>query len=423
MSRFFLFLVFVIAGLNASSQKVYFIYFQSESEQPFYLKVGEKVNPSTASGYLILSKLRDSTYTFSLGFPGDKWPEQQFSVAVNKKDHGYLLKNFGEKGWGLFDLQSMAVHMPVTGAAGITPGNKDNKEVSDFTEVLSKAAGDPSLKEKPVPANEEVTAPVAEKKEEPVKVAPEEKKTEMVSEPVVKRDNTEKPAMPTDSIKKVDPPAVVKEEEKTVQPEVPAASTEYRRSVVTRRSESSTTEGFGLVFTDEIQPGTVDTIRLVIPNPRQALVSVVQKEEPKEEKKFLDIAATDSTKTAEQTKPVEEARNPVIETKPVAEIPAAGNKNCTAIAEENDFFEIRKRMAAETSDDNMIAEAKKYFKTKCFTTQQVRNLSLLFLNEEGKYHFFDAAYPYTSDPANYAALQSELKDTYYINRFRAMLRL
>ena len=80
-------------------------------------------------------------------------------------------------------------------------------------------------------------------------------------------------------------------------------------------------------------------------------------------------------------------------------------------------------MAAETSDENMITEARKYFKTKCFSAQQVRNLSLLFLNDEGKYRFFDMAYPYVTDPANFSALETELKDPYYINRFRAMLRL
>jgi len=46
----------------------------------------------------------------------------------------------------------------------------------------------------------------------------------------------------------------------------------------------------------------------------------------------------------------------------------------------------------------------------------------LFLNESGKYKFFDEAYLYTSDVENFSALQSELKDDYYINRFKAMLK-
>ena len=62
--------------------------------------MNEKVQSSTASGYIILAKLLDSTYNFSIGFPQNKWPEQNFSVSVSKKDNGFLLKNFNEKGGG-----------------------------------------------------------------------------------------------------------------------------------------------------------------------------------------------------------------------------------------------------------------------------------------------------------------------------------
>ena len=59
-------------------------------------------------------------------------------------------------------------------------------------------------------------------------------------------------------------------------------------------------------------------------------------------------------------------------------------------------------MAAETNDDGMVNEAKKYFKTKCFTVSQVKNLSALFLNDAGKYKFFDTAYTYVADIENFA---------------------
>ena len=79
-------------------------------------------------------------------------------------------------------------------------------------------------------------------------------------------------------------------------------------------------------------------------------------------------------------------------------------------------------MASETVDDDMIAEARKYFKSKCFTVLQLKNLSTLFLDDGGKYKFFDAAYTYVSDAENFINLQAELKDEYYTNRFKAMLR-
>ena len=79
-------------------------------------------------------------------------------------------------------------------------------------------------------------------------------------------------------------------------------------------------------------------------------------------------------------------------------------------------------MAAAENDDDMITEAKKYFKLKCYTSLQIKNLSTLFLIDGSRYHFLDAAYPYVSDDENFGMLQSELKDEYYLNRFRAMLR-
>ena len=66
-------------------------------------------------------------------------------------------KELGKRDGGLFDLQTLAVQMPVSGATANAPVKKEEKEVSDFTEVLSKAADDPSLKEKPAPAKTEGT--------------------------------------------------------------------------------------------------------------------------------------------------------------------------------------------------------------------------------------------------------------------------
>jgi hypothetical protein len=69
----------------------------------------------------------------------------------------------------------------------------------------------------------------------------------------------------------------------------------------------------------------------------------------------------------------------------------------------------------------MVGFAQKVFKAKCFTTDKVKNLGFLFLNDKGRYKFFDMAYPYVSDPQNFSSLQSQLTDTYFLNRFKAMV--
>ena len=487
MNKLLISILFSMTSLIASSQKVYFVYLQSEADQPFFVKMNEKINSSTGSGYLILSKLHDSSYNFSIGFPQNKWPEQNFSISVDKRDHGYLLKNFGEKGWGLFDLQTLAIQMSLPGNVKTDVAVKtENKNVSAFTDILSKAADDPSLKEKP-------DAPIVEEKKTEVIIQPVEKKdlsataikpkvevkepvvikpVEAMEKPVVKKDLSAVAENPKVEIKetvikpaeeqkiiskdtaetkptevalqtvltKEEPivgikepieikPAVtneqlvIKEETKTV------ADEEFKKSIVTKKSESSTTEGFGLVFLDDHQNGHQDTIRLIIPNPKP--VVVVIKTEPKEEKKFLDItsdAPTSENKQPqiivqepakkEQSVAAEESKAAISDTtlaKPVSK------NNCSAVADEIDFFKLRKRMAAIEGDDDMIGDARIYFKTKCFTVAQIKNLGTLFLNDAGKYKFFDVAYSYVADTGNFSSLQSELKDEYYINRFKAML--
>jgi len=427
MSRFFLCFFLLLTQLPARSQKVYFIYLQTESGQAFFVKLDNKIQSSTASGYLILSKLKDSSYSFSLGFPGNKWPEQNYTVPVNKKDHGFLVKNFGDNGWGLFNLQSLTVLMPEKSVSkNEGPVRPANKEVSDFTNVLSKATDDPTLKERPVQPPKEEKKPEPAVQETSLKPEIQKEKTDSVTAklagtaPVVTAEtDIKEPAkdiiaaeQPTatnnEKVSSPDKPGQVQP-----QPESKPVTEEFKKSLVKRKSESSTTEGFGLVFTDEYPDGLTDTIKIVIPNSAKSTEFPVVKEEPKEEKKFLNIAPVDTVKK-------QEMKPGSVENK----ITTTGiQNNCPAIADDNDFLKLRKKMAAETGDDNMINEAKKYFKTKCFTFRQLKNLSTLFLNDEGKYRFFDMSYSYVSDLDNFQSLQSELKEAYYINRFKAMLRL
>ena len=393
MKRFILCFLVVAAWQISFSQKVYFVYLQSEQEQPFFVKMNEKVYSSTASGYLILSKLYDSAYSFSVGFPENKLPEQKFSVVINKKDHGYLLKNFGDKGWGLFDLQTMSAQMAMLPEERKSTAIKtEKKEVSEFTDILSKASDDSTLKEKQILVKEEkkpdtVVENVVKKDE----VKPQEKPTIKIEEPKV--ENKEQPIVKTEEIK-------------------PTIESTYKRSIVTLKSESSTTAGVGLIFIDDYQNGNRDTIHLLIPNPKSLTNTV--KQEPKEEKKFLEIIPDTVKKEKENSLGIKK------EEKPITNQPA--KNNCLKIAVENDFLTLRKNMVSKKDDDAMVSEAKKYFKTKCFTTAQIKNLSVLFLNDAGKYKFFDAAYSYTSDIENFNSLQAELRDDYYVNRFKAMLR-
>jgi hypothetical protein len=101
----------VLGSLKTFAQQDYFLYLQTDNKQAFYVRLNNKIYSSAESGYLILSRLPDSSHQLTIGFPKNIFPEQQFDVPQNHKDAGYLLKNFGDKGWGLFNLQTMAIIM------------------------------------------------------------------------------------------------------------------------------------------------------------------------------------------------------------------------------------------------------------------------------------------------------------------------
>ncbi|HEX4877396.1 MAG TPA: DUF4476 domain-containing protein [Chitinophagaceae bacterium] len=422
MNKLLLALLFSISATITDAQKVYFIYIQSESGQAFYVKLDNRVISAASSGYLILSKLRDSTYDFSIGFPQNKWPEHKFSVAVNKNDHGFLLKNFGEKGWGLFDLQLLSVQMGITDAPKNGTAQISNKNISPFTEILVKAADDPSLLDKPEkpvkdekkPAGELV---VAEKKSAEIQVVPVE----------IKSTDTEKETVKSEEQKTVVQGEIVNNSQSNggndAKAEITdsndfAGGTSYKPSIIKKWSESSTTEGFGLVFIDELKEGQNDTIRLLIPNPKFLEVQPNDPGAAKVEKKFIEL--TDSGKV-DRKEMVQVNTKPENDSLVKKELVATVTK-CLVLADENDFFQLRKQMAAAENDEDMITAARKYFRVKCFSTQQIKNLGVLFLTDMGKYNFFDAAYNYVTDPHNFKTLETEIRDEYYVNRFRAMIR-
>src|SRR5215218_8753462 len=99
----------------ASAQKIYFIYIQTDTNTPFFVKMGDKITSATASGYVIIPKLVDSVYQFTIGKTGEATTESRFSVTINKQDKGFLLREVDGK-FNLFDLQAMTSLQPLASA-------------------------------------------------------------------------------------------------------------------------------------------------------------------------------------------------------------------------------------------------------------------------------------------------------------------
>jgi Domain of unknown function (DUF4476) len=229
-------------------------------------------------------------------------------------------------------------------------------------------------------------------------------------------------------------------------------------SIIKRELYVNGKQGAEMIYTDNSGSKT-DTIRILIPVDKEQAVAappIAKEEKPvlKEEPivKELPPAAKEEKPIAKELPPAPKEEKPAVkEEKPAPKeqfismelppnklgagkqpevaVPTAPvkkvamiNSNCRNHANEDDFMKIRKKMVAEDNDDDMVAAARKIFKTKCFTTEQVKNLGVLFLKDEGRYKFFDAAYPFVSDTDNFNSLEAQLTEEYYINRFRAMVR-
>ncbi len=155
----FLLLFILLVPVLLTAQLNHFIYLQTEGKQPFYVKLDKKVFSSSASGYLIIPKLKDGQYNITVGFPKSENKEQTYACSIDNKDAGYLIKNFGEKGWGLFNLQTLDVVM--AGSTAVKTELVKSEKTDEFSNMLSEVVNDPSIKQQekaPAKQKEEVTA-------------------------------------------------------------------------------------------------------------------------------------------------------------------------------------------------------------------------------------------------------------------------
>jgi hypothetical protein len=357
MNRLFIICFFGLTlSLSAAAQRPSFVYIQAEPAQPFVVTMGEQVYKSSQSGYLILSKLTDTVYAITVSFPSTQWPSQYFTLRVNHADKGYLLKDFGDKGWGLMDWQKLTTQFSQQPVSKNQPAGELKSDDDDFASLLAKASGDPSL--------------IASKPAKPQESSPKEvAQSASVNDSLVKTNtSTDSDSKPVQQIEQSTQQYI---EQKQDSSKTIVSSQPISTSVVTRRAESSTTEGFGLVFVDTYANGQSDTIRLIIPN----------------------------------------------KTEPVL-LPS----HCKELATEEHANEFRKQLTLTGSEQKMIAVAKQQLASRCYTTGQIRALSSLFTSDQGKYDFILEAWTSLADKENMLLLATVFSNKEMGDRFKELLQ-
>lgn len=457
---FFLFLITVFS-LSVKAQITHFVYLQTENGLPFYIKLNNKIISSSAAGYLILPKISDGTYQIEVGFPKNEFPAENFTFSVDKNNEGFLIKNFQDKGLQLFDMQSLALIPPNESAADTTkvvatvPVKKD---ADPFTKMLANVVKDSSILEnhetvlaKPVKRTDTTVAvntdssaainntipssPVAKNTNAIVQTNPISKlsskqdkdglqmiyadnntdKTDTVSV-FIPAQNKQSVAQNNETAKKENPPvsSFADTSQYTITPTVVKPTTDTSASGFVARKDS-------IYVNDDSKTAPVQVF------------TIGPAKERKEKKTGSDEIAASAKHGAITDVKVTDAdagkqknndrKTPESEIVVLPKVVTASkvNSDCKAFATNEDFLKLRKKMAAENDMDNMLKTARKYFRSKCFSTEQIKDLSYLFLTNEGKYKFFDAAYPFTSDSDQYEMLESQLTDAYYLNRFKALI--
>jgi hypothetical protein len=400
MRPILLFLIFLFPGFLSYAQQSHFVYLQTDNKQPFYIRLNEKLYSSSQSGHVVIPKLNTGKYTLSVGFPQNEWPAQNLVITIAEKDLGFILKNFNNEGWGLFNLQTLEVVKTILES---NPQQIQSTEIKtdEFSNVLADVVNTPSIKEK----NKEV-----------IMASPQEKQEALI---------------------KVEPVIEVKKIIETVGIQKLSSSVDSGGLVMTyldKQFDGIDTIGVFISLQNNDAVLQIPVIEVqesaLIQKKTETNKEIESKEiESKSSPKFIEIELPNPNSQANsQPSPpinqdslkVPENENTAIH-KP-ALVPVMINSDCKQMATEDDFLKIRKKMAAEKKDDEMIIVAKKMFKQKCYSTEQIKNLSVLFLKDEAKYKLFDAAYPYVYDSQLFKQLEFLLSDQYIITRFRAMIR-
>ncbi|HTJ10560.1 MAG TPA: DUF4476 domain-containing protein [Dinghuibacter sp.] len=501
-------LVFIGCATTVRSQGVsHFIYLQSDTKQPFFVKLSPGADPlnSSGSGYLILPQVPQGSFSFWVGFPDKSYPEQHFVCTVGS-DKGFLLKHFPEKGWALYDLQELTLTYTAgtDSAAHATPPpvdttGKGQPQGTSAAETPAAPVSTPQIQTATAP--ETVTAPQTQTAVAPT-TAPDTtpiapvRDTPAVPKPAdafgdalvaVTQDTTLRDVK---KIVKKDPPPVqpAPVQPTPVQPAPAPAVTPANIVLVSRQVTDTAVQ---LIYADRQSSGAVDTVQVLMnqtapvadtPTAAPAVTTAAaapavtppQTTSP-DTTTAKSVATIDTPAATPAITPVDTTRafNPatlakggkakdtsnlvvpvfkqqqqdtdssrgslaagfgIQPTTPAAPATTAaatggGNKdlhlanaNCNRVAGDEDYQRLRKKMASETDVDRMIELARKAFKKTCFTTDQLRSLSFLFLQEDGRYKFIEEAYPFVSDSWNFNSLQNLFSSVYYVNRFKALVQ-
>jgi hypothetical protein len=417
----------MILSLAVHAQQVHFIYIQADNKQLFSVELNGKYYSSTSIGYIILPKLTDGTYTLKINFAKNSYPEQSFTVTVADKDYGYALKNYDDKGWGLFNFQTTDVVMNNNSTTTSLPNDQQPSTVTNnsaFGNMLADVINDKSINTLSPGDTAITTSKTAANKGTAFTAS-----TSFTDTVVATLDTVANPTVKNDNAAKVTD---------TVKEDTSADSTSFNTSGVIKAEENVGEKGTDLTFID-FNGEHSDTIKAFIPVAGEKKTSAKTSDtdtlnvnakadqadsaKGKVDNPFFGQSSSADSVNAETA--ISKPKSTTDENQPATTALANNalvNSTCSNMISEGDLNKLRRKIITQTDQDAILQTVKKSLKNKCISTAQVKDLGDLFLNDENRYGFYDVVYPFVYDYGNYASLQTTLIDPYFKTRFKALLR-
>ena len=471
MSKFGLVIILILmAGSNYAQD--YFVFIQADNQQPFYIRLGSQVYSSSAGGHLILSQLKDSTYSLTLGLPGKGTQEEQrYLLSIHQKDQEFRLKDQGENGWGLYDEQTREMKTPEPildrreefRPLGIKKDDAFSRlmagVVYDTAVLYNTYAMEQILLDSPAVVKTPLSTSSSQTPRPPASdssVRDTGSAVIMMTKPgdtsaiIPAMDSavsaTSTPVNPPPVVMPVAPKPDTAATANTAGLPLTGSQTDSSiaakpgsrpRSVV-KLSERKLARSVRLAYADRSPGKKADTIILFIPVDTLAIVKGVQGQVKKTDSTRIatprnhgpnpdspllspgqNVAARPASSPAvtevNRSHPVDTSRKSLT-TK--SSLPFV-NSDCHNYATDYDVDKLRVKLLEASKDEDRIQAARKVFKTRCFSTRQIRALSEVFTTDAAKFHFFETSYPFCSDD-QFRELSSLLADPVYNSKFRVM---
>ena len=347
--------------------------------------MGDKIYNSSPVGHLTVSNLKDSTYIITIGFPKNHFPESQFSVRVTRKDQGFHLKQSGDKGPELFNWQTRETILPIPSVANARTRNltKGIRMDDAFSRLMAAVVNDTLVMYNTYIPDQAVDSP---KSISGANVqAP--KKLETVGDSSGKQIAANAPV-----------PGGAKPVKKK-----PGKLTKILPVIMI--GQQTLADAYQVTYVSYTKKGRADTVRIEIP---LETTEISGRAEPNA---MPDKAVANNQEYMKDSGVIVPA---VLETKK-----KASNSNCRKTATDHEIDALRVKMMNEDTEDHRVDVAKKFFTTKCVSVNQVKALSELFSGDKSRYQFYEAAYPFVSDPENFGELSASLLDKSYKDQFNA----